>query len=178
MGGEKLLGDDEQVVATMRTHWKALVMPVVLCAFVIAIGIFLAMIAPEGDYQSWLRLAILIVAVVLIAGGTLWPILTWATATYTLTNRRLITRRGVITRTGRDIPLTRINDVSTERGLLDRIFGCGTLVIESAGQRGRIVLHDVPHVESVHLRMSELLFGSDTDTDTDSGSGPDGARAR
>lgn len=156
---EKLLGDDEEVIASMRTHWKALVMPIVLLVFVVVIGAFLASIAPEGEYQKWMRLAILIVAAILIIGGTLWPILTWATATYTITNRRLITRRGVITRTGRDIPLTRINDVSTERGLLDRIFGCGTLVIESAGQRGRIVLRDVPHVESIHLRMSELLFG-------------------
>lgn len=156
---EKLLGDDEEIVASMRTHWKALVMPIVLLVFVVVIGAFLASIAPAGDYQKWMRLAILIVAVILIIGGTLWPILTWATATYTITNRRLITRRGVLTRTGRDIPLTRINDVSTERGLLDRIFGCGTLVIESAGQRGRIVLRDVPQVESIHLRMSELLFG-------------------
>ena len=46
-----------------------------------------------------------------------------------------------------------------EHGLIDRILGCGTLHIESAGERGQVVLPDVPHVEHVHLQMSDLLFG-------------------
>jgi hypothetical protein len=53
----------------------------------------------------------------------------------------------------------RINDVSYEHGLIDRVLGCGTLHIESAGERGQVVLPDVPHVEHVHLQMSDLLFG-------------------
>ncbi|MDX6239121.1 MAG: hypothetical protein QOG10_3936, partial [Kribbellaceae bacterium] len=87
------------------------------------------------------------------------PFLNWLFSTYTVTNRRLITRHGILTRTGRDIPLMRINDVSYEHGLLDRMLGCGTLQIESAGERGQVILPDVPHVEHVHLRMSDLLFG-------------------
>jgi hypothetical protein len=39
------------------------------------------------------------------------------------------------------------------------MLGCGTLQIESAGERGQVILPDVPHVEHVHLRMSDLLFG-------------------
>jgi hypothetical protein len=87
------------------------------------------------------------------------PFLNWLFSTYTLTNRRLITRHGILTRTGRDIPLMRINDVSYEHGLIDRLLGCGTLQIESAGERGQVVLPDVPHVEHMHLQMSDLLFG-------------------
>jgi hypothetical protein len=40
------------------------------------------------------------------------------------------------------------------------MLGCGTLVIESAGERGQVTLPDVPHVEQLHLDMSTLLFGS------------------
>ena len=53
----------------------------------------------------------------------------------------------------------RINDVSYEHGLIDRMLGCGTLQIESAGERGQVILPDVPHVEHMHLQMSDLLFG-------------------
>jgi hypothetical protein len=39
------------------------------------------------------------------------------------------------------------------------MLGCGTLAIESAGERGQVILPDVPHVEHMHLQMSDLLFG-------------------
>ena len=86
------------------------------------------------------RIAILAVGVVILAAFALKPFLNWFFSTYTVTNRRLITRHGILTRTGRDIPLMRINDVSYEHGLIDRILGCGTLHIESAGERGQVVL--------------------------------------
>ena len=57
----------------------------------------------------------------IIAIGILWffvrRLLIWLTATYTITTRRLITRHGVITRKGHDIPLSRVSDVAYERDL-------------------------------------------------------------
>lgn len=155
----KLLGEDEYVVVSTRTHWKALIFPVFLLLVVAAGGGFLAAIVPSGSLQTPGRIAILAVGVVILATFALKPFLNWYFSTYTVTNRRLITRHGILTRTGRDIPLMRINDVSYEHGLIDRVLGCGTLHIESAGERGQVVLPDVPHVEHVHLQMSDLLFG-------------------
>jgi membrane protein YdbS with pleckstrin-like domain len=155
----KLLGADEYVVVSTRTHWKALIFPVFLLLVVAGAGGFLAAIAPTGSMQTPLRIAILAVGVVVLLAFAAKPFLNWFFSTYTLTNRRLITRHGIITRTGRDIPLMRINDVSYEHGLIDRMLGCGTLMIESAGERGQVILPDVPHVEHVHLQMSDLLFG-------------------
>ena len=65
---------------------------------------------------------------------------------------------GVFTRTGHDIPLNRISDVSYERDLIDRILGCGTLVISDASEVGRVALPDVPRVEQLQLQLSELLY--------------------
>ena len=79
------------------------------------------------------------------------------TATYTVTNRRLITRQGLIARKGHDIPLMRISDVAYDQGLLDRVLGCGTLVISDASTHGSVRLHDIPHVEVVQRRLTELL---------------------
>ncbi|WP_405056051.1 PH domain-containing protein [Kribbella sp. NBC_01505] len=155
----KLLGEDEYVVVSTRTHWKALIFPVFLLLVVAGGGGFLAAIVPAGGMQTPARIAILAVGVVVLAAFAVKPFLNWFFSMYTLTNRRLITRHGILTRTGRDIPLMRINDVSYEHGLMDRILGCGTLNIESAGERGQVVLPDVPHVEHVHLQMSDLLFG-------------------
>ena len=40
---------------------------------------------------------------------------------------------------------------------LDRVFGCGTLVVSDASTDGRVELHDIPRVEEVQLQVSEEL---------------------
>lgn len=155
----KLLGEDEYVVASTRTHWKALIFPVVLLLVVAGGGGFLAAIVPDGGTRTPARIAIAVAGALILLLWAAKPFLNWFFTTYTLTNRRLITRHGILTRTGRDIPLMRINDVSYEHGLVDRMLGCGTLVIQSASDGGQVTLKDVPHVEKLHLQMSDLLFG-------------------
>jgi hypothetical protein len=44
-------------------------------------------------------------------------------------------------------------------------------MVESAGERGQVVLPDVPHVEHVQLQMTELLFGSAPPRGPDDGTG-------
>jgi membrane protein YdbS with pleckstrin-like domain len=103
------------------------------------------------------RLIVWALAAVGILWFFVWPLLVWLTASYTITNRRLITRQGVITRTGHDIPLTRISDVAYEKHLIDRVLGCGTLIISDASTHGSVPLPDIPHVEETQRRINELL---------------------
>lgn len=102
---------------------------------------------------------------VVLVGWVLLPFLRWVTSRYTVTNRRLITRSGILTRTGRDIPLYRINDVSYEKSLTDRLLGCGTLVISDATDKAGVTLHDVPRVEQVQVVLHDLLFSADDGSD-------------
>jgi uncharacterized membrane protein YdbT with pleckstrin-like domain len=73
------------------------------------------------------------------------------------TNERVIMREGVFSRNGRDIPMGRINDVSFSHNLFERMLGCGTLTIESAGERGQVVLQDIPGVEKAQSMLYELV---------------------
>ena len=159
---KKLLADGEHVVLSVRTHGKALVGPVTLLTLLVAGVITAFMIAPANSIWGF------VVAGVAVLVAIVWvviPFLRWMTSTYTVTNRRLITRHGILTRTGRDIPLFRINDVAYEKGLIDRLLGCGTLVISDATEKAGVVLPDVPNVERVHLQISDLLFTNDDGND-------------
>ena len=72
-------------------------------------------------------------------------------------------------------PLSRINDITFSHSLLERVLGTGTLVIESAGERGQVVLADVPNVEQVQRKVYDLV--EDTDERLRAGqhsTGPDG----
>jgi uncharacterized membrane protein YdbT with pleckstrin-like domain len=152
----KLLNEGETVVWSTRTHVKALFVPALVLIVAAGVGGYLSSL-PDSHRTLWFTV-IWVVAGVAILVYSVWPFLKWFTTTYTVTNRRLTTHSGVINRTGHDIPLARISDVSYEKGLLDRLVGCGTLVISDASEQGRVSLHDVPRVERLQLKLSDLLF--------------------
>lgn len=153
----RLLADDETVVMALRPHWKELVGPALVLLAVSPLATYGATVLPEREWQPWVRLAIVVAALALVLRWAVWPFLKWITTSYVVTDRRLITRVGVITRAGRDMPLSRINDVTFEHGgLLERMLRCGTLVVESAGERGQLILRDVPRVEEVQRDVYRL----------------------
>ena len=105
------------------------------------------------------------VAVVTLVTWVLVPYLRWRHSSYTFTNKRLITREGIITRVGRDIPLFRINDFTYERDLLDRLLGCGTIVVSDATEKAGVMLYDVPRIAEVQRELSNLIFQADDGSD-------------
>jgi membrane protein YdbS with pleckstrin-like domain len=161
---KKLLFEGEYVVLSVRGHGKALILPVAVFVLVMA-GVITALMLKPND--TIVASGAAVVAVPLLIVLSLIPFMRWMTSTYTVTNKRLITRQGILTRTGRDIPLFRINDVAYEKGLLDRLLGCGTLIISDATEKAGVVLPDIPHVEQVQLQISELLFTNDDGNDDD-----------
>lgn len=153
----KLLNDGERVLISTRTHVKTLLVPAVALLVVAGLAGYLSSL-PTGDGAGIWLLVIWVVALGLVAWFCVAPFLQWLMRTYTFTDRRLITRHGVLTRRGHDIPLNRISDISYEKGLVDRVFGCGTLVVSDASEHGRVPLHDIPRVEHVQRKVSEELF--------------------
>jgi uncharacterized membrane protein YdbT with pleckstrin-like domain len=150
---KNLLNEGESIVVDTRTHPKALLVPILALVVLLAIAVFVQKAVDQGVVTK--------VVWALAAVGIIWfflrPVLIWLTATYTITTRRLITRHGVITRRGHDIPLTRISDVAYEKDLIDRMLGCGTLVISDASTQGQVALPDIPHVEEVQRKLNDLL---------------------
>jgi uncharacterized membrane protein YdbT with pleckstrin-like domain len=152
----KLLTDGESVVVDTRTHPKALIFPGLILVVSLAVAIFLDRKIGNGIVS----LVVWILALVVIVWWVLRPFLDWLTSTYTITTKRLITREGLLSRKGHDIPLMRISDVAYDMGIIDRMLGCGTLVISDASTHGSVRLHDIPHVETVQRQITELLGGS------------------
>jgi uncharacterized membrane protein YdbT with pleckstrin-like domain len=150
---KKLLSDDESVVLETHPHWKTLVLPVLELLVICGVaGFLLAVVDPDVA-----KYVIIGVGLVLVLLAFVIPLLRWRTTLFVLTDKRVVVRTGILSRTGRDIPLTRINDVTFSHNLLERILGCGTLVVESAGERGQVQLTEVPKVEQVQRQLYELV---------------------
>jgi uncharacterized membrane protein YdbT with pleckstrin-like domain len=173
----RLLNDDESVAVSTRTHGKALLGPLLVLILLAAVAGLLSTFTPAaGSARPLLDAVVWGLAAVLALSWVVRPFLAWLTTTYTLTDQRLITRRGVLSRHGHDIPVSRISDVAYERGVVDRMLGCGTLVVSVAGEQ-RVRLHDIPHVEQVQLTIQDLLYdGQVTQAFEPDGRGRDGRR--
>lgn len=152
------LGADEHEVVRTRTHAKVLIGPALgLVAIGGGVGAGTALIPAEVGPVG--QLAVGVVGLVLAVWWSLIPFLRWWTTTYTLTDHRLLTRRGILNVQSTDLPLDRVLEVSLRRSLTDRMLGCGTLSIETAAEGGSVVLVDIPDVEHVHAEVAALLFG-------------------
>ena len=63
---------------------------------------------------------------------------------YTLTDSKIEIDKGFISRTTRNIPLGKVQDVTVTAGIFQRLLGFGDLVIENAGETtGSIVLKNI-----------------------------------
>src|SRR5713226_6503705 len=110
----KLLNEGEEVVLDLHPHWWFLSGPV---------------------------------STVVLLASLLWLLgryARWATTEFALTSDRIILRRGVIAKQGREIPLDHINDISYNQSVFERMIGAGDVVIESAGERGQEVFPVLP----------------------------------
>ena len=176
---DNVLAGDEQVVLHRHPHWKLLIGPVLVLVVATGVAAFVtALVATHA--ASWGQTAHNVVygvvwGIWLIVVGwlTLWPFLTWRTTHFVITDRRVMFRHGLLTRTGIDIPLARINSVEFRHGLIDRMVGTGTLIIESASDEP-LEFEDIPNVEYVHT----LLYREVNDNPDDDFHAADRARYR
>lgn len=164
----KLLDDGEEVELDLHPHWRGLVLPAVLVPVVVGAGSYGAAVV-SGSAALPVRVAILAVGLLLLILYSLRRFLTWVSTQYVVTTHRVAVRSGVVSRSGRDVPLSRINDVTFHHSLVERLFGSGTLTIESAGERGQVELEDVPHVETVQRMIYQLVESDDERRRTVSG---------
>lgn len=156
------LADGERVVFVVRPHWRALLLPVLALVGITALTGFFAgrmgiWLAAQPDAALVARIGLIVVGVTVAGFIAVRPIAVWMGSSVTLTDRRLLVRVGVLTRAGRDVPLVKINEVSFVQSVFDRLFGCGTLVVQSASEWGVLTIRRVPQIHDVHREITTLL---------------------
>ena len=154
---EDVLTADEHVVLHLHPHWKAVLRPLAVLVLAVAAVVAGVVLLPAGGAATVALYAIAAICLGLVLVFGLWPLLLWRTTHYVFTNERVILQQGVFTRDRRDIPLGRVNDHSMGQRFVERLLGCGTLTIESAGERGQSVLVAIPRVEKVQTTLYELV---------------------
>jgi uncharacterized membrane protein YdbT with pleckstrin-like domain len=78
----------------------------------------------------------------------------WVSTSLVVTTSRLIRRTGVLARSGREIPLAALTDISYHQRLLQRLIGAGDILLESAGRDGQEVFPDLPRPARIQLAIA------------------------
>lgn len=150
------LARDERLVLHRHPHAKALIVPV------LALLLVSSVVGALWWWTTTMDLSPTAETIVGIAAGAIWavlvvwlfvaPLIRWSTTHFVITDRRVMFRTGVFTRSGIDIPMARINSVQFRHDLVDRILRTGTLIIESASD-DPLEFNDIPQVERVHALL-------------------------
>jgi len=99
--------------------------------------------------------------VLVVAGWSTWRVLEWVNDMLIVTDKRIVTISGLVTRKVAMMPLARVTDMTYERSWAGRILGYGEFIVESAGQDQALSrIPYIPRPDAAYRQIAELLFGS------------------
>jgi uncharacterized membrane protein YdbT with pleckstrin-like domain len=98
-------------------------------AAVAAVAALASLIAEDGVKAGWVVTAAVVAFALVLVAGYLKRIAT----TYTITNRRLHIKRGIVARRTQEARLDRVQNVNTDQSALERIIKVGTVDFDTAG---------------------------------------------
>lgn len=144
---EDALTSDEEIVTMFRPHWKLLAVPF---GWFILLTFVWALVIRWFNFGVWGFLVYLALGIWLVGKA----FVRWWTTRYVLTSERLITRNGLISKSGIEIPLENITNVNFSQTIVERSIGAGDLLVESAGESGQSAFRDIPHPD----KFQTLLY--------------------
>lgn len=136
------LNTGEELILELRPHWVGLGIPVLSAVGGLALFVLGVLFRPDGSAGSVILWFCVIVFLATLAHLG-WKFLVWNRTVFGLTTARVISRWGVLSKAGIEIPLERINTVLSSQSPWERILGCGDITIESAGMEGTQTFDDV-----------------------------------
>ena len=128
-----LLRDDEVVRSSMRPH-PLFILLVPLEQFVVLLAVFVIqwIMAAMLGYLSWFWSYFVAGVVLAVVARIAWACLQWYNELYLLTNRRVLTRRGVIRVKVYETSLEYVRQTLVRVSLRERVFGLGTVLVATA----------------------------------------------
>lgn len=162
---EYLLPTERRVIR-VRQHWAVMIKHLTETAlFLLVLVLIQLWIEPNGGDASPTFGAVLAdnvtfyLGLVAVLRFTVLTILWWIER-IVITDKRVMLAEGIVTHNVKMMPLSKVTDLTFQRTLGGRMFGYGTMIVESAGQIQALNQIDyMPRPEEIYEALSELVFG-------------------
>jgi uncharacterized membrane protein YdbT with pleckstrin-like domain len=147
----QLINEGEAIVLDLKPHWFFFIKHIVFGAALAVV--FVLWVGPlhsaGNEFIGW-PLAVVFIG---FAGWVVYRYFVWTYTHFVLTDRRVISRSGIVSKRGTEIPLERINNIDFHQRLFERAIGAGDLSIESAGKDGQSHFENVRHPDAVQQEI-------------------------
>ena len=154
---EKNLAPGETILYRARYHWVFYGFSIVVLVLAAALGLASLRATQQqagdeiGRPLAWIAAAFVVIALIAFLARRFRANLD----EFVVTNRRVIRKVGLVAREIQHAPLEKIQDVTIEQGILGRMLGYGTVVVETASEKGMLVFPAIASPE----RMRTHIWG-------------------
>jgi uncharacterized membrane protein YdbT with pleckstrin-like domain len=127
-----VLQPDEQIRYITRIHWIIFIPSIIVLAIAAATFALGAATRPSGAFNLWAG-----IAAVLAFGGIAMMLSAWFkrdTTEIAVTNRRIIYKRGFISRRTIEMQMDKVESVDVDQTVWGRLLGYGNIVIRGVGE--------------------------------------------
>jgi uncharacterized membrane protein YdbT with pleckstrin-like domain len=154
---DEYLLDTERRVIRVRRHWATLLWDMFEAVALLAVCVMISYALPPalvvGQNILWY-------AALFVVLRFAYQVIEWWVERIVVTDKRFIMTTGVWTTQVLMMPITKVTDLTYERSFFGRMWGYGTMVVESAGQIQALNrLEYLPKPEDFYDTISELVFG-------------------
>jgi membrane protein YdbS with pleckstrin-like domain len=152
---EKNLAPGETILYRARYHWVFYSFSIIVLVLAAALGLaaWRATQQQAGDEigrpLGWIAAAFAAIALLAFLARRFRANMD----EFVVTNRRVIRKVGVFAREIQHAPIEKIQDVTIEQGILGRILGYGTVIVETASEKGMLVFPAIASPESMRTHI-------------------------
>jgi uncharacterized membrane protein YdbT with pleckstrin-like domain len=127
-----------------------------LCVVLLAVaGLIGFWLVPEDDQARWLLFAPVLLLI--------WPMQRQVRRQFTkatIAGDKLRYEVGALSRSTRNISLTKVQDVRVDQTVMQRMFGVGDISIETAGETSRLTLRNIDQPQAVADQILAASHGA------------------
>lgn len=102
---------------------------------------------------------ILLLLIVILFLWIIWDLLSWKYTSYTITNTRVIARKGILQKNKSFIHFDKIQDIKVSQSITERIMASGDIEIFSGHDFSNMLLYDVPNPNKVENLLNRAIEG-------------------
>ncbi len=152
---EKNLAAGETILYRARYHWVFYRFSIVVLVLAAVLGSFAlhAKNAQAGDEVgrplAWIAAAFVVIGLIAFLSRRVRA----SADEFVVTNRRVIRKVGLVSREVQHAPIEKIQDITIEQGMFARMLGYGTVIVETASEKGMLVFPLISNPEGLRTHV-------------------------